>query len=99
MSEKIVVGRGTPEVQAALDGLLEGEDSFAAEATREKIEALREHHVLRYRRMLGSRSPHVNVEECERLLGLWLGMAGKGFSELDEDQKLEVLDAIAAGVL
>mgnify|MGYP001610688840 CR=1 FL=1 len=100
-NERVVVGRGDSEIEAVLDGLLEDGQAeiLACEATPEKIAALRSHHVTRYRRNLDAHYRYVNVAETERLLSLWTEMGGKSFSELSDDQKLEVLDAIAAEVL
>lgn len=94
--EKIVVGRADPELRALLDDLIadEGDTLLVGRATKEKLAELREQHCRRYRHRLSSNSPHVNEEETSRLLGLWTAMEGKEYRELDEDQKLEVLDAL-----
>jgi hypothetical protein len=98
---KIVVGRHLPALQAKFDELVTpAVRMMATHLPAEKLDELRRVHVRRYTnrlRMAEGGIRGVNVEETERLLGLWRGMAGKKFDELDRDQQTEVLDALAAG--
>jgi hypothetical protein len=100
--DRIMVGRGDEAIASLLDEVVDragGEEELAAKATPEKIAALRAEHVRRYenRLRIAGQQKHtpVNVEETGRLLALWKDMEGKTFSALSEDQRLEVLDALA----
>jgi hypothetical protein len=101
--EKIVVGRHVDQIRQIMNDVVEKNlPTLCLQATADKIAELREKHVRRYETRLafaarvggpGVTTP-VNVAETRRLLELWQGMEGKAFSELGEDQKLEVLDAL-----
>ncbi len=95
--DRIVVGRGDPEIREQLDAVI-GEDysGLVALATPEKMAELRERHVRLYTFRLDFQLGGVNVRETERLLSVWQGVAGKEFSELSDEAKLEVLDALVA---
>ena len=96
-SDKIVVGREEEEIREILDSLIEEDyPGLVERATREKIALLRESHVNLYRFRLDSQLIGVNVDETERLLAVWTSAEGKEFSELSDEAKLEVLDALAA---
>lgn len=97
-SDRIVVSREEDEIREVLDGLLEEDyPGLVAKATPERLAELAERHVLLYQRRLDSGSPAVNVEETERLLGVWREVRSKEtFEALSDSARLEVLDALAA---